>query len=205
MGQRATPWIVALCWLLPACDSDGGSGSTTQPPSPPDQVATCPEEGLYDPEVKKELTGANGTFVDECDGEGNLTEYTCVSEYVCSEGACWYEAGADVEPVTFPCGGQCRDGRCARYCPDEGATLVYSAVNDDGSIEVTDTGTDLSYFCEPASDCTMVPVEGNVVSGDVTMQGVHSLCTPGNPGLLNATLTDGHGGGDNCAWSCVVL
>ena len=65
-----------------------------------------------DPKTRGTIEGANGTFTDECNAEGNLIEYQCAFETVCGGMECAPYPTGQVLPSTIDCNGACQDGVC---------------------------------------------------------------------------------------------
>ena len=64
------------------------------------------------PYARTEVTGSNGTFVDECDAEGNVVEYHCPMQQICGGMDCApYPTGA-AAPRTVTCDAGCELGVC---------------------------------------------------------------------------------------------
>lgn len=66
--------------------------------------------GLTDTHVVVETIGDNGTFVDECNSDGQLVEYTCESEDQCVDDFCEPIDTGNVIPVITDCA--CSEGAC---------------------------------------------------------------------------------------------
>jgi hypothetical protein len=181
------------CLLVTACSSDDNASSE------PDQYGTCPqmEADLINLELKKQLEGSNGTFVDECDADGNLIEYTCGTNYIDDgHGGTVGVYNGEVEPTLMPCGGTCVDGRCPSQCPASPATMTCIAMREGQTIVLQDDATGLSYECEPAGPCFAGYRVGSTV--EVTSGwGTHRLCTEALPGLARTA--------DSCAYACVRI
>lgn len=174
---------------MTACVADEGSE--------PDQFGTCPVamDELYNPQLKKQLDGANGTFVDECNEDGNLVEYACGTEPV-YEGYEILELFTDeVVPTTIDCGGTCVDGRCPSQCPAADAALIYLEVHADGSIVIQDLATGAQLVCESTNGCTAAFEVGAAVDIAHTWK-QDALCIPARPGRIKIA--------GECFYSCVV-
>jgi hypothetical protein len=164
-----------------------------------------PTEEL-NPDEKKTIEGTNGTFVDECDANGNLVEYVCDTETECGPPPnpdCDTFQTGEVIPMEFDCDGTCVDGTCVSRCPEfddmleyiaVGPTVVFRNLEDSRLYSCTlifDIGSD-SYDCE--TDPTV---------GDQTV--VHSLglqtewCTGGAIGNI------GTGNPQQCTYSCSIV
>lgn len=64
----------------PALSTGGSTGLSIQ-------CSASASAGLTsNPEVQRTVQGTNGTFVDSCDAQGNLTDYSCESMQTCTYG-----------------------------------------------------------------------------------------------------------------------
>jgi len=130
--------------------------------------------------VRSTTEGANGTFVDECDADGNLLEYSC--QTICAvprinpvggtAGSGF--AGAGCIPITSPtvmsqtidCGGKCADGACYGWCAEFGDEFTVTSVLD-AEIHVEKDGT--PFVCEvvfqgEGFDCLSPSLVGRIMA-----------------------------------------
>ncbi len=105
--------MALLALALPPLSLSACSGDDEESSDP--VAASCP--GFYpEADVKHEVTGRHGSFIDHCDNDGNLVEYGCLltSQTLCEGPYCreiWSQAD-EVEPTTLDCDGTCHDGVC---------------------------------------------------------------------------------------------
>lgn len=134
----------------PALDAESGIGVSALMSAVNSALYGCPVAELCesgkngsdrsDSEIRRAVSGSNGTYTDHCDGDGNLVEYAC--ESIGRE--CWDveesarpPAGAprppapcgprqtgDVTRHTVDCSGHCRNGSCAGRCPNFGDPIL---------------------------------------------------------------------------------
>jgi hypothetical protein len=158
--------------------------------------------GLGDPEQVAEVVGSNGTFVDHCDGDGNLVEYVCETELVCAGGinpVCTaYETGS-VSSELFDCVGTCEVGSCEARCPEIGDDVTYLSVPDATTATFVSESDGREYQCDlifgPEDTCNAAGRVGQTHT-------IISLGLRGGP----CTGTDfGNIGLQDCSYRCDIL
>jgi len=148
-----------------------------------------------DADVVWTVTGTDGTYIDHCDGDGNLVQYGCeLGPSPCPPPP---PGGAMPAPVdcappptgvvlskTYDCRGTCRDGVCASRCPDFEDHPTYLTLAADGSATFRNDPDPRVYACELALegasvDCSDPDLVGT--SGTIVGLGVFdwNFCTDG--------------------------
>jgi hypothetical protein len=107
-------------------------------------------------------TGANGTFTDTCNGVGQLIEYTCNNNMICSQAGCSWDSNAYGDPVECPYG--CADNACPTWCPMADDTFeVLGVTMGDVTMRHRD-GQEISCLLEmayePDFDCVASSIVG---------------------------------------------
>jgi hypothetical protein len=158
------------------------------------------------PDEKKGIEGDNGTFVDECDANGNLVEYVCDVVTECgpppNPDCETYQTG-QVIPMEFDCDGTCVDGTCVSRCPDFGDMLEYIAVGP--TVVFRNLEDSRLYSCNlifdiqnDNYDCTNDPaVSDETVVYSLGLQ--TEWCTGGAIGNI------GTGNPQQCTYSCSMV
>lgn len=116
-------------WVRTCSETDGGDTPT----------AFFSES--YD--VRGTAVGSNGTFTDECDGNGNLVEYSC--GFVCRNGSC--SPSGRVESERVDCAGECVGGACFQWCARPGDMFFVEGVTPEGYVSMRDEETGSSLLC----------------------------------------------------------
>jgi hypothetical protein len=168
------------------------------------------------PDVLKTISGSNGTFTDQCDSSGNLTEYVCEGTQVCTNfpnPSC--QPGPETGKVisqNFDCTGHCKDGACPSRCAEAGDLVRFESVGGASgrAITVANLTDGRRYSCEdprgpPPDDTTCHAT--SLVGRDIAVIQSGTLCTGAFGGL---TLDIKHNCGvpncSDCAYgSCQVL
>jgi len=164
-----------------------------------------PTEEL-NPDEKKEIEGKNGTFVDECDANGNLVEYVCDTVTECGPPPnpdCDTFQTGEVIPMEFDCDGTCVDGTCVSRCPDFGDMLEYIAVGP--TVVFRNLEDSRLYSCtlifdiqSDNYDCATDPaVDDQTVVHSLGLQ--TEWCTGGAIGNI------GTGNPQQCTYSCSMV
>lgn len=172
---------------------------------------TDPTPGvLPDPTKRRTVNGANGSFTDECDANGNLVEYVCETVNECGPGpnpACNNAQTGDVVSEMFDCAGTCQDGTCVARCPSEGDEVEYIEVA--GVDVVLENLTDgRRYDCvmsfdqdSDTYDCTNDPSVGDKTA--VFGLGLMSAWCTGTQAFNLGTAMDG--ASQQCTYMCMML
>jgi hypothetical protein len=171
--------------------TDRCGGRTSQLAQPADAGASqCSDPDARDYQARGTATGTNGAFTDECDANGDITEYVCELQYTMVPGCIVPGGGGGVPPgappssgpatpqcPSFPTGrvvgekltcfgGLCREGACGTYCPMTGDSVRYERVGADGSALLANTCDGGRYECTlledfpTAFDCIRSPTIG---------------------------------------------
>lgn len=158
-GLVAAIWVAAVAGCSGAgAEGDGGAGGGgggAAGGGSPTKTLTCPtgvteHAKPVDPESVAAVTGDNGTFIDHCDGSGNLVEYTCEDEVICSDFCEPILTGQVIENV-IDCKGTCQAGACDRGCPDPGVALTVVSSDATGTT-LHDAASGTKYTCVHATD-----------------------------------------------------
>ena len=131
-------------------------------------------------EVRHTFVGTNGTFVDACNSQGNLQQYSCETASHCDMGCDEVNTGRVTQPEVVDCVGACRDGRCDGRCPHQGDHLTFLGEGADARIFVRNDGDGRVYTCTITRD------SGCSVGG-----ACHGLGQVGTVGALGLQYGDG--------------
>jgi len=147
-----------------------------------------------DPATRGGVSASDGTFVDECDAQGNLVEYGCETEQLCTDppnpSCTSYETGKS-STQSFDCDGKCKEGRCEARCPEHGDQVVSKGTDASGKYVFDSAADDRDYACTlifSGSGC--VPGQGGVIDG-LGLQ--TSFCTGGTFGNIQVA---------GCSYNC---
>jgi hypothetical protein len=184
------------------------------------QNVTCvPDAGAVglhgdNPSIRDVVTGTNGSFIDTCDGQGNLVDYSCETHTTCGPGpnpGCTpFETGR-VVPTSIDCSGHCVNGWCDGRCPADGDQFHFTGPASGGMVTIHDDTDGRTFVCtvvydNPGDtfDCTTGPASG--VTGTVSSLGLHGdYCTGksfGNIGVAIAGIASPNG--EACAYACSI-
>jgi hypothetical protein len=103
-------------------------------------------------EVQHTFVGTNGTFVDACDGQGNLLQYSCETASHCDMGCVDVNTGRAAQPERVDCVGACRDGRCDGRCPHQGDHVTFLGDGPNARAIVRNDSDGRVYTCTIAGD-----------------------------------------------------
>jgi len=175
----------------------GGSGGTSGSAGSVSTVACAADAGTSvtpDPSTRGAVSGSNGTFTDECNSAGNLVEYGCETQQVCSDppnpGCTSYQTGKTDQQV-FDCDGKCVNGRCEARCPAHGDPVVAQGTDGGGKYLFENSTDQRKYACAlvfSGSGC--VPGQGGTIDG-LGLKG--SFCTGGEFGNIQVA---------GCSYTC---
>lgn len=171
-------------------------------------AGTCSDPDGPDPTVRATTVGANGTFTDSCDTNGNLIEYTC--EMICNccpnpDPSCFVQTG-NVVPQTFDCVGTCVEGACVSRCPHDGDALQFSSGDPSGNAQIKNLSDGSSYSCKLIFDATGGYNCTSATAGltaTIVSLGISSFCpvgSTGNIGIAPQGYTD-----EQCAYQCTFM
>jgi hypothetical protein len=162
------------------------------------------------PSVAATVVGANGTFVDHCDAQGNLVNYSCETALLCGPApnpSCTsYETG-NVITNAIDCAGHCAGGTCDGRCPMQGDRLAYVSVDPSGGAVLTNVTQGRRYVCTvfftgPGFNCATMPMPG--APAVVYSLGLHGLyCTGAQFGNIGVSLNL-NAPTENCGYACSI-
>jgi hypothetical protein len=179
----------------------------------PDGAVMQPDPG--DPGVQQTLSGTNGVFVDTCDAQGNLVQYSCETATTCGPGVnpgCSESTTGRVDSQNVNCSGHCAGGRCDSRCPDIGQRFHFVAVGPPGTANLANDSDGRTYACSvsfdqpsDAFDCSNGPAPG--MTGAITSLGLHGTYCPGEDFGNVGVSIDGASSPatENCAYACGIL
>jgi len=146
-----------------------------------------------DVELRQSWTGGNGSYTDHCDANGNLVEYGCDAQVVCSLPFSHVppdiERTGEVVATAVDCNGSCSEGACRSSCPDVGDIVTYLEVDASAASFLNETKGE-RYDCalifdnpRDSFDCSNDPRPGDaeVIAG-LGLFG--SFCTSKNFGNI---------------------
>jgi hypothetical protein len=202
----------------------GGVAGVTNGGSSTGGTVQCAAQGVVvyttDPQVQKTVQGTNGTFVDSCDAQGNLTDYYCETMQTCTFPTpqpdplpmCTSMNTGKVVSNSYDCSGHCMNGTCSDRCPTFGDVLTYVTVDAATGAATFENQTDhRRYGCQltfdasgDTYDCKTGPSVGLAVK--MTAQGLKSwTCTGGDFGALGIGPTDALSTDPpTCDYDCVI-
>ena len=166
--------------------NDGGMAQATPIVCPEGTLAGGSTQSLA-PDVRQTFSGTNGTFIDACDENGDLTAYECEVEYESvggdqDLGTILTGTGA-VTQTTIACAGTCVDGTCVGVCEQQGDEMQIVSADDSGNATLEDERTHWTYDCEVyANSCGPFPpgTEFQLVGTDGCWQANNNLIAVGN-------------------------
>ena len=192
LGHYLTSSLLAfsIATLGASCGGGGGGGV-------PEESRRCVAGdmlgGPTDVRVVAETIGDNGTFVDECNGDGQLVEYTCEFEDQCAEDFCEPVDTGNVVPVITD--GACSEGACETGCPYAGDGVVVVQNDAAGQAELDVGGKhyaclrhDIVEIPPPELDCKAITAG---TSGTIVTDDGYSSCITGGVSLVLLFSTGG--------------
>jgi hypothetical protein len=152
-------------------------------------------------EVRHTFAGMNGSFVDACNGQGNLLQYSCETETAshCDMGCVEVNTGRVAQPELVDCVGACRDGRCDGRCPHQGDHVTFVGDGPDAHAIVRNDSDGRVYTCTIAGDagCSASGgCPGAAETGTVTGLGLQygeGRCTGTDIGTMAVAIAQGRG------------
>jgi hypothetical protein len=204
-----------------AGEKDAGDAltpSSSDATSAPNATVCGPDAGTVsftysDPALPETWSGTNGTFVDACDANGNLTKYSCEVMQVCGPGpnpGCnEFDTGA-VKSWSIDCAGHCVAGACPSRCPAFGDILTVESVDAAGNVSLRDAADGRAFTCaltyqqpDAGFDCIANVHVGS--RGTFSSQGFSgSYCTGANIGSFGLCYPGGSCYGQDCSYACSV-